>query len=84
MSDYFKSLYPAATARYSDKLRLLGLTEKDDPFAFGNDEKYVNDMATSGICTLLHQPYRYNEPSRSDHYSSQSPMHGELCLGSAG
>lgn len=44
MSDYFKSLDPAASARYSAKLRLLGLSEKDDPFASGNNEKYVNDM----------------------------------------
>lgn len=44
MSEYFESLDPAATARYLAKLRLLGLTEKDDPFASCNDQKFVDDM----------------------------------------
>ena len=44
LSDCFKSFDPAATVKYSAKLRFLTLTKKDDPFIAGNDEKYVNDM----------------------------------------
>ena len=44
MSEYSKSLDPAAIARYVVKLQLLGLAEADDPFAPWNGIKFVDNM----------------------------------------
>lgn len=42
MSDYFQALDPIAKERYLQKLRLLGLHEKDDPYT--NSDEFVDDM----------------------------------------
>ena len=45
MSDYFKALDPVARGRYLEKLRLLGMSEEDDPYAASNEDKFVEDMS---------------------------------------
>lgn len=45
MSDYFKSLDPVARARYLEKLHLLGLNERDDPYLPSNEDRFVEDMS---------------------------------------
>ena len=42
MSDYFQAFDPIAKERYLQKLRLLGLHVKDDPYT--NLDKFVDDM----------------------------------------
>ena len=44
MSSYHKGLDCVAAARYVDKLRLLGLDLKDDPYDQQNSSKFVDDM----------------------------------------
>ena len=44
MSEYFKSLDPAATDRYVARLQLLGIAKADDPFAPWNVMKFVDNM----------------------------------------
>ena len=45
MSEYYKGLDAIAKARYQDKLKLLGLTEKDDPYDPENSCKFLDNMA---------------------------------------
>ena len=44
MSDYYKKLDSIAKARYLEKLKLLGLDEKDDPHDPINGHNFVDDM----------------------------------------
>lgn len=44
MSQYYKSLEAVARTRYEEKLKLLGLTEKEDPYDPQNGSKFVDDM----------------------------------------
>ena len=44
MSEYFEHLPPKAKASYSAKLKLLGLSNQDDPYAMYNQDKFVCDM----------------------------------------
>ena len=63
MSDHYKKLDSIAKARYLEKLKLLGLDEKDDPHDPINGHNFVDDM------TKLRSPSAiiYN-----DHESIQS------------
>ena len=45
MSDYRNSLDPIARRRYTEKLKLVGLTEAEDPYALWSDDKFQDDMA---------------------------------------
>ena len=45
MSDYFMALELVAKERYLEKLRLLSMSEKDDPYASSNEMKFVDNMA---------------------------------------
>ena len=45
MSEYYKKLDPVSQKRYLDKLKLLDLTENDDPYAPDNATKFVDDMS---------------------------------------
>ena len=45
MSSYYKSLDPIARTRYLEKLGLLGLEEKDDPYLNTVRDKFKDDMA---------------------------------------
>ena len=45
MSEQYKSLDPAARARYLAKLQVLGLKEADDPFATWNNSKFEDNMS---------------------------------------
>ena len=44
MSDYYKKLDSIAKTRYLEKLKLLGLDEKDDPYDPINSHNFVDDM----------------------------------------
>ena len=44
MSDYYKKLDSIAKARHLEKLKLLGLDEKDDPHDPINGHNFVDDM----------------------------------------
>ena len=44
MSDYYKKLDSIAKTRYLEKLKLLGLDEKDDPYDPINSRNFVDDM----------------------------------------
>ena len=44
MSDYYKKLDSIAKTRYLEKLKLLGLDEKDDPYDPINSHNVVDDM----------------------------------------
>ena len=44
MSDYFRELDSLARKRYIDKLMLLGLTEKDDPYLLKDSTRFVDDL----------------------------------------
>ena len=39
------ALEPVAKERYMEKLRLLSMSEKDDPHASSNEMKFVDNMA---------------------------------------
>ena len=39
------ALEPVAKERYMEKLRLLSMSEKDDPYASSNEMKFVDNMA---------------------------------------
>ena len=39
MSDYYKTLPPVAKKRYLNKLRVMNLEERDDPYA--NDSRFA-------------------------------------------
>ena len=45
LSEQYKSLDPAARARYLAKLQVLGLKEADDPFATWNNSKFEDNMS---------------------------------------
>ncbi len=45
MSSYYKLLDPIARTRYLEKLGLLGLEEKDDPYLNTVRDKFKDDMA---------------------------------------
>ena len=45
MSDYFKCLDVVAKDRYSKKLAMLGLRDKDDPYVLPNNQNFVDNMA---------------------------------------
>ena len=45
MSEQYKSLDPAARARYLAKLQVLGLKEADDRFATWNNSKFEDNMS---------------------------------------
>ena len=45
MSEQYKSLDPAARARYLAKFQVLGLKEADDPFATWNNSKFEDNMS---------------------------------------
>ena len=45
MSEYYRKLDAVAQSRYSGKLKLLGLEEKDDPY------EASNSTTSSAICT---------------------------------
>ena len=45
MSDYFMALEPVAKERYLEKLRLLSMSEKGDPYASSNEMKFVDNVA---------------------------------------
>ena len=44
VSEYVRGLSPLARQRYIEKLRILGLTERDDPYSSWNESKFVDDM----------------------------------------
>ena len=44
MSDYYKKLDSIAKTRYLEKLKFLGLDEKDDPYDSINSHNFVDDM----------------------------------------
>jgi len=44
MSDYYKKLDSIAKTRYVEKLKLLGLDEKDDPYDPRNSHNFVDGM----------------------------------------
>ena len=44
ISDYYKKLDSIAKARHLEKLKLLGLDEKDDPHDPINGHNFVDDM----------------------------------------
>ena len=50
MSEQYKSLDPAARARYLAKLQVLGLKEADDPFATWNNSKFEDNMSLWLFC----------------------------------
>ena len=45
MSEYTQALDPAARDRYSEKLRILGIAEQDDPYASWNEGNFVDDLS---------------------------------------
>ena len=45
MSEYFNSLQEPAKARYVQKLNLIGLEEKDDPYSDSNAHTFVENMS---------------------------------------
>ena len=46
MSDYLRSLDPVAQRRYTDRLKMLGLNEDDDPYSLDNQKtRFVDNMA---------------------------------------
>ena len=52
MSKYLMALEPVAKERYLEKLRLLSMSEKDDPYASSNEMKFVdNSFSASSSCT---------------------------------
>ncbi len=44
MSEYQLALEATARDRYSNKLKVLGLTDHDDPYATWNEGNFVDDM----------------------------------------
>ena len=44
MSHYYRSLDAVAQKRYLEKLKLLNLTEKDDPYLKDNEPNFLDDM----------------------------------------
>ena len=44
MSEYYRELDAVAQVRYQEKLKLLGLTEKDDPHDTQNSCNFLDDM----------------------------------------
>jgi len=44
MSEYFNKLDRVAKERYLQKLKLLGLDERDDPYDSQNKSKFVDDL----------------------------------------
>ena len=44
MSKYFRKLDAVAQSRYLEKLKLLGLEEKDDPYEASNSCNFIDDM----------------------------------------
>ncbi len=45
MSDYYQALDQLAKAIYLEKLNIIGLNEKEDPYASCNSEKFEDNMA---------------------------------------
>ena len=45
MSEYFQALDAVSKKRYLDKLSILFLSEKDDPYASSNSERFEMDMS---------------------------------------
>ena len=43
MSEYYKGLDSIAKARYQEKLNLLGLNEREDPYDPQNSSKFIDD-----------------------------------------
>jgi hypothetical protein len=63
MSDYYGSLDCIAKVRYQEKLKLLGLSEKDDPYDPQNSN-FIDDMSkwpcNSGVfCYYIDRPGLY-------------------------
>ena len=49
------ALEPVAKERYMEKLRLLSMSEKDDPHASSNEMKFVDNMALWPAVEFGHQ-----------------------------
>ncbi len=45
MSEYIQGLDPIARVRYGEKLKMLGLTEQEDPYSSRNEGKFADDMS---------------------------------------
>ena len=43
-SEYYRKLDAVAQSRYLEKLKLLGLEEKDDPYEASNSCNFIDDM----------------------------------------
>ena len=54
MSEYFRALCPVVKSRYSEKLSLLGLEKRDDPYATSNVDKFIR--ACVPFSTILYKP----------------------------
>ena len=44
MSEYYRKLDAVVQSRYLEKLKLLGLEEKDDPYEASNSCNFIDDM----------------------------------------
>ena len=44
MTEYYRMLDAVAQSRYLEKLKLLGLEEKDDPYEASNSCNFIDDM----------------------------------------
>ena len=44
MTEYYRKLDAVAQSRYLEKLKLLGLEEKDDPYEASNSCNFIDDM----------------------------------------
>ena len=44
MSEYYRKLDAVAQSRYLEKLKLLGLEEKDDPYEASNSCNFIDNM----------------------------------------
>ena len=46
MTEYYSKLDAVAQSRYLEKLKLLGLEEKDDPYEASNSCKFIDGIMT--------------------------------------
>ena len=71
MTEYYRELDAVAQSRYLEKLKLLGLEEKDDPYEANNSCNFIDDMTKWPLvdygrifCYYIQRPVVYTRRSR--------------------
>ena len=71
MTEYYRKLDTVAQSRYLEKLKLLGLEEKDDPYEASNSCNFIDDMTKWPLveygrifCYYIQRPGVYTTWSR--------------------